>query len=255
MLTYAIYNYTRGVKMEKKSIKTLVYLFVGMVGFGLGLIAVSLFLDFMNIKFILPMPELTGIVGGRIDLFSSTWDMYNVSPAFVIISYLVLIVGIIIISVDASFRQKLKKKVKGLNYIGLALAAVGFILLIVSIIVVKGQMEDAHGKFWLIAMKESGQADGMSDEMLKLSLSMLFSYDLGIGSIMAIIGGVIALIGGIMLVIPVFDPMKLAVEPAAPAAPAATTAAPAQPEAPVAEPAQPEAAATADTTENNTDAQ
>ncbi|MDE7164989.1 MAG: hypothetical protein K2O04_06175 [Clostridiales bacterium] len=205
--------------MENKTYKVIVNLILGMVGFGLGMIAVSMFLNFMHIGFIYPMLKIEGMMGG-IDLFGSAWNMYKTSPAFVIISYVVLIVGLVIMAVDASIRQKLKKKVKGLNYVGLVLVIVGFVLLIVSIAITKGKVEDEHSKLVLNMLKETGQTNGMTDEMVMLSIGMVFSYDLGVGSIMAIIGGVIALIASVLLVLPAFDPIKLA------AASEATTSAP-----------------------------
>lgn len=213
--------------MENKNLKVVVYLLTGMVGFGLGLVAVSLFLDFMTVKTLMPITSAAGntVNMGALRLFDADWSAFNVSPAFVIISYVVLIVGLCIVAIDASIKQKLKRKIKGLNYAGLALTLVGFVLLIVSIIITKGQVEDAMDKFLIEFVKAAGATEGASDQELMLVIRMMISYDLGIGSIMAIIGGVIALIGSILLVIPMFDPIKLSAQPA-PAVPAEAQPAP-----------------------------
>lgn len=202
--------------MEKKNLKVVVYLLTGMIGFGLGLIAVSLFMSFMDLN------VNSGFAGfgtsGSLELFDADWDMLDVSPAFVIISYLVLIAGLVVMAIDASVKQKMKKKIKGLNFVGLALTVVGFALLIVSIFITKGKVEDAMDNLMIAALKMSGEVSGMSDQQILTMLRMVMSYELGIGSIMAIIGGIIAIIGSVMIVIPAFDPMKLAAEQAAPAA-------------------------------------
>lgn len=227
--------------MENKNLKVAVYLLTGMVGFGLGLIAVSLFMSFLDINV---NPLFSGFVGAStasLELFDEDWSMLGVSPAFVIISYVVLIVGLIIVAVDASIKQKLKRKIKGLNFGGLAVTVIGFALLLVSVIVTRGQVEDSMDQIMIAAFRLSGEGADMSNEEILFALRSVMSYGLGIGTIMAIIGGVIALIGSILLVIPALDPIKLAEQPeATPAAAAAATAtttteAPAEPVAPTTE--------------------
>lgn len=222
--------------MENKNLKLVVYILTGMVGFGLGLIAVSLFMSFVDLNVNPAYSTLMGMQSAALKLFESKdWSMLGVSPAFVIISYLVLLVGLIIVAVDASIKQKLKRKIKGLNYGGLAVTAVGFVLLVVSIFITKGQASDAMDTVLISMLTEEA---GMTQTQAMTILNMVISYGLGIGSVMAIIGGVIALIGSILLVIPAFDPIKLAetttTAPTAPTAPA-EPATPAEPVAPTAE--------------------
>ncbi|MDE6618146.1 MAG: hypothetical protein K2K13_03880 [Clostridiales bacterium] len=227
--------------MENKNLKLVVYILTGMVGFGLGLIAVSLFMSFVDLNVNPVYGAAMGMESAALKLFESEdWSMLDLSPAFVIISYLVLIVGLIIVAADASIKQKLKRKIKGLNYGGLAVTAVGFVLLIVSIFITKGQAADAMDRVLIAMLTEAG----ITEIQAMTILEEMISYGLGIGSVMAIVGGVIALIGSILLVIPAFDPIKLSEEPAA------NTAAQA-PTAPVAE--QPAAPATEANDDTNND--
>lgn len=227
--------------MENKNLKTLINVFVGMVGFGLGLAAVSLFLSVVDVTSTVPVTGSSGTMNASLSLFDADWDMMDASPAFLIISFLVLLSGLIIMALDASFKQKLKKNVKFLNYIALALSVVGLVLLIVSAIVTVNDVEDSMMSIMLAAAKEEAGSDA-NDKILLVTLRAMVNFKMGTGAVMAILGGVIAVVGSVMLVIPTFNPIKLAVEPA--------------PAAPVAEPAQPvanEAVTTDDTTDNHTD--
>ncbi|MDE6200800.1 MAG: hypothetical protein K2M47_02810 [Clostridiales bacterium] len=237
--------------MENKNLKTAVYLLTGMIGFGIGLILVSLFMSFMDINVNSALTGMVGASSASLELFDGDWSMLDVSPVFVILSYLVLLAGLVIMAVDASVKQKVKKKVKGLNFAGLALSVVGFVLLIVSIIVTKSQVEDSMDKIMIATVKMTDEGASLTDQQILAAIRMVMSYSLGIGSIMAIIGGIIALIGCVLIVIPALDPIKLAEQPAAnTAAPAAAAPTPAAtdyaPTAPAAE--QP-----TETNDNNTD--
>lgn len=210
--------------MENKNLKIAVYVLTGIIGFGLGLIIVGLFTSFMDIKSLVPTVDLDNKMRlGSLLLFDSDWSLIKVSPSFVIISYLVLLAGLTIVALDSSLKQKFKKKVKGLNFIGLAVSVVGLVLLIVSIIITKDNVEDGATKFFISYLKASGETAGMSDQQIMVTLKIMLSYDLGVGSILAIIGGVIAVIGSILIVIPAFDPIKLAVGPTANTTPPANS--------------------------------
>ncbi|MDE7107580.1 MAG: hypothetical protein K2O39_04580 [Clostridiales bacterium] len=207
--------------MENKNLKIAVYIFVCMVGFGLGLIAVSIFMSFIDVKTLVPMPGSSGTYNASLDLFDAEWGSMDASPVFVILSYLVLIVGLIITAIDASIRQKLKRKIKGLNYAGLAVSVIGFVLFIVAVIITKNDVAKSMNNLILqSAITAAGGA--ASEQELMLAIQALVHYNLGIGTIMTIIGSVVAIIGSILLVIPAFDPIKLAAQPAAtaPTAPA-----------------------------------
>ncbi|MCH5155231.1 MAG: hypothetical protein J1F69_01360 [Clostridiales bacterium] len=203
--------------MENKNSKILAYIFVCMVGFGIGLIVVSLFIGVVKIKVNMSMAGAYGAVSSQqLTLFDDDWEMLGVSPAFMIISFLVLLIGLAMVAVDASVRQKFNKKTKGLNYIALAISAIGFILLIVSAIYTKDKVEDGMNN-WLLAYLKLQMAETdtyVTDQQLMLIIKMMISYKLGIGSVMAIIGGVIALLGSVLLAIPALDPLKTA-KPAA----------------------------------------
>lgn len=231
--------------MEKKILKTLVYIFVSMVGFGLGLIAVSMFLSVIDVKTLLPMiGTASGTISGSLSLFDADWDMMDASPIFMIISFSVLLVGLIIMAIDASVKQKTKKQIKGLNFTALGISSVGFILLIVSTIVTKGAVKDSMNSIILAATKAEPGVSGYSDQELLMVINMFVTYKFGAGAIMAIIGGVIALIGSVLLVIPMFDPANASASPAAQ---------PAAAEQPIEEFAQPTAAAADDSANNIAD--
>ncbi|MCH5165480.1 MAG: hypothetical protein J1G01_03660 [Clostridiales bacterium] len=224
--------------MENKTLKKLVYIFVSMVGFGIGFIAVSMFISVVDVTSRIPVPGSTGTYSASLSLFDADWDSMDASPVFMIISLLVLLVGLAIMAVDASVKQKKKKNIKGLNYVALAISVVGLVLLIVSVIITKSDVEDSMSKIILASAKAEAEASGnhVTDEQLMAALKLLVSFKVGTGAVMAIIGGVIAVIGSVMLVVPALNPIKLA-------------AAPAQPT----ESVQPTAENTADLNNNNND--
>ena len=230
--------------VENKTLKTIITVFLSMVGFGVGLAAVSMFLSVVDVKTIVPTVGTTsGTMSASLSLFDADWDSMDASPMFMILSFMVLVVGLAIMAIDASMRQKQKKKTKGLNYAAFAISVVGFVMLIVSAIVTKNDVEESMNKIALAAAKaEAGIADDSNDQQLLLMIKMMVSYKLGYGAIMGLVGGAIGLVGGAMLLVPAFDPAKTAAAPeTAPVTPAAQPAA----EAPV-QPASEEAAAVAD---------
>ncbi|MDE5593121.1 MAG: hypothetical protein K2I75_04225, partial [Clostridiales bacterium] len=152
--------------MENKNLKVAVYLLTGMVGFGLGLIAVSLFMSFMDINVNPLFSSMVGMSSASLDLFDDFWSTLEVSPAFVIISYLVLVVGLAIVAIDVSLKQKAKKKVKGLNIAGLAVTVVGFILLIVSVFITKGNVEASMDALMIAEVKKTPDSAGMTNQQI-----------------------------------------------------------------------------------------
>lgn len=206
--------------MEKQKLKILVYTFVCMVGFGLGLVAVSLFMSVVDLTSKVSVPGSSGTYNASLGLFDADWDSLDASPAFLVISFLVLVVGLVLMAVDASYKQKLAKKIKGLNYIALAVSVVGLVLLIVASLVTLNSVEDSMMKIMIAAAKQEAEG-ALTDQQIATTIRMMCDFNLGSGTIMAIIGGVISVIGCIMLIIPAFDPIKLAAEPAAPAQPVA----------------------------------
>ncbi|MDE7107579.1 MAG: hypothetical protein K2O39_04575 [Clostridiales bacterium] len=206
--------------MDNKNINAAVYVFTCIVLLGLWLITIGMFASYVDIDVLVPVPEVSGWFNDSIDVFDASWKMFDgASPLFIILSYSALIVGLVIVAVDATIKQKLKKKVKGLNYAGLAITVVSFVLLIVSMVITKKSVQTAMNKLFLSLIEQSGQTGGMSNQQITLLLNLMFRYDLGMGSIMAIIGGVIAIIGSILLVIPIFDPIKAAASTGTPTAP------------------------------------
>ena len=219
--------------MESKTIKTLAYIFVGMVGFGIGLIAVSMFISVVDVTSRIPVPGSTGTYNASLNLFDADWDSMDASPTFLIISFLVLLAGLVMMAIDASVRQKLKKRIKGLNYVALVISIAGLILLIVSAIITKDAVEDSMTKIFLATVKDQAELEGtyVTEQQLLLVLRMMVSFEMGMGSIMAIIGGVIALIGSVMLVIPMFNPINIPATSAAQQPAANQAVAPQQPAA------------------------
>ncbi|MCH5155232.1 MAG: hypothetical protein J1F69_01365 [Clostridiales bacterium] len=215
--------------MENKTLKTLIYIFVGMVGFGIGLIAVSMFISVVDFTSKVPMPSGKGTYGASLSLFDADWDSMDASPAFLIVSFLVLLIGLVMMAVDASVRQKLKKKVKGLNFVALAISVIGLIMLIMAAVYTRNDVEDSMMKI-MVASAKAETGGELSDQQITLMLKMMVNFEMGTGAVMAIVGGVIAVLGSIMLIIPALDPIKLAAAPAQPATPTQPTS-PAQPTA------------------------
>ncbi|MDE6200799.1 MAG: hypothetical protein K2M47_02805 [Clostridiales bacterium] len=210
--------------MENKNLNAAVYVFTCIVILGLWLITIGMFASFVDMSIPNQIPTANGITSDSLALFDSSWKMLDgASPLFAILSYVVLIIGLAIVAIDSTIRQKLKKNVKGLKYAGFTFAVVGFVLLIVSMVLTKNDVQYAMNNALLDIMKQTGQTGGLSDETIKLTLRIMLRYDLGMGSIMAILGGVIALIGSILLLIPVFDPIKSATKSVANTAAPANT--------------------------------
>ncbi|MDE5592749.1 MAG: hypothetical protein K2I75_02330 [Clostridiales bacterium] len=179
-----------------------------------------MFASFVDINIPVTVPEVNGWFNDSIDVFDGTWKMLDgASPLFLILSYAALIIGLVIVAVDATIKQKLKKKVKGLNYAGLAISIIGYVLLIVSMVITKDDVKYAMNELFLALIEQSGQTGGIPNQQINLLLNLMFRYDLGMGSIMAIIGGAIAIIGSILLVLPIFDPTKATASSGTPTAP------------------------------------
>ena len=202
--------------MENKTTKMLINVFAGIMGFGLGLVVVSLFLGMVDAS--IPMMNINASLGA----FDADWDTMDASPLFIIVSFAVLIVGIVIMSVDLGLKQKTKKQVKGLNYAALAVIFLGLILVIVSTIVTKNAVKDEMIEMLKGMLEGQEGYEDVTGAQMELIINMLVSFDLGIGAIMAIIGGVFATIGGTLLVIPQFNPIQLAKAAEQPAPAAAT---------------------------------
>lgn len=195
--------------MENKNTNAAVYAFTCITVLGLWLVTVGMFANFVNIDVIIPVPGMDGMLNDSIALIDSSWKILDgASPLFLILSYMALIAGLVIVAVDATIKQKLQKKVKGLNYAGFAISVVGYALVIVSMVLTKNDVRDAMNKVFFELIQQSGQTGGMTNQQIELILNVMFRYNLGIGSIMAIIGGAVALIGSLLLIIPVFDPMN-----------------------------------------------
>lgn len=214
--------------MDAKTKKIAIYIFACIVGFGLGLTFVSLFLSVVDVRTNMPVQGTTsGTMNASLSLFDADWDSMDASPAFLIISFVVAIIGMAMLSVDISMRSKLKKKIKGLNFAAAAVTLIGAVLLIVASVVTLNSVEDSMTKIMLAVAKQQAEAMGgeVDDKTLMMALKTLVSFKLGAGAIMGIIGSVIAALGGLLLLLPAFDPTKDGKAPAA-AAPAATVATP-----------------------------
>lgn len=204
--------------MDNKTTKVVINVFAGLLGFGLGLIAVSFFLGMVEAS--IPMMG----INASLKIFDADWNTMDSNPVFIIVSFIVILSGIIVMAVDVGIKQKAKKQVKGLNYIALALTIIGFILVIVSTVVTKNAVKDEMIEMLMGVLGDLEGYEGMTKAQLELVINMLVSFKLGVGAVMAIVGGVFALIASILLVLPQFNPIQLsqASEQTAPAtAPAA----------------------------------
>lgn len=196
--------------MDNRTVKTCAAVFATLVGVGVVLIIVSIFLSVIKVSIQLPIPGFGGSFSESLNLFDSGWDELGVSPVFMIVSYFVLLAGLIAMFVDTMIRQTSKKKVPALNYIALSVSFVGFLLLIISSVTTKVNVANRIEQQMLEVAKQSPDYSqlGYTDESFLFLVRMMLHYNLDVGVIMAIVGGAVAVIGSVLLVIPAFDTTK-----------------------------------------------
>lgn len=188
--------------MEEKTKKLAVNIIGGLIGFGLGLVLVSMFLGVAVCK--------TSYAGNfTIGLFDEDYDTFNISNTFAILSFIITAVGAIILGIDASLRNKTGKDLKIMRIFGIAITAVGSVLILVSCIMLANDLEDLFVGVALDAAKsEMGSQAGVTDEMLISMIKQLISVKIGVGVYLGFIGGLCATIGGVLLLLKPFAPTK-----------------------------------------------
>ena len=164
--------------MEEKTKKLCGFIFFGVVILGLVLAIVGMFTGEITMT-----AEAMGISASEsVKLFAEGWgEMGAPSNIFAVISFIVLVVGLVIALVDAILRLFVKKNIKILTIIAAVVALVGAVLVLVSGIVLAGQFPDIDA--------------GMTK----------ISYSIGTGAILAFVGGIL---GGVCALLPAVGPFK-----------------------------------------------
>lgn len=199
--------------MEEKTKKLAVNIIGGLVGFGLGLALVSMFLGVAVCN-----SPVTG--NQSIGLFDEDYSTFGINNTFAILSFIITAVGAIILGIDASLRNKAGKDLRIMRIVGIVITAVGSVLILVSGIILAKDLKDFFVSIAHISLKD------------------YISVNIGVGVYLGFIGGLCATIGGVLLLLKPFAPTK-------PEAEAPVT------EATANEQAQPQATATIDPSADN----
>lgn len=194
------------------------YILSAMIGFGLGLAAVGMFTGAASV--VSDLPD----VSGTISLFDEDFSTLGISNAFTIISFIVTIIGALILTAEISLRVKQHKYIRALHIAGIAVTAVGAILVLVSGMILAKDIKDGLIEFAL-AMSGGSAAEGAM-------LDQLVTVNAGVGIWLGFIGGLVSAIASGVSMLKRFmpdPPAPQAQEPvAANVAPATEQAAPAQ---------------------------
>lgn len=125
--------------MEEKVKKILGYVFAALVAVALVLVIVGMFVGQLGVK--------GGGESETVKLFDEGWGKYGApSNTFAVISYIVTIVGLVVLLADAVLRLFAKKDLKIVRIIGVALAVVGAILVLVSGLLMVNDMWSVFGE-------------------------------------------------------------------------------------------------------------
>lgn len=122
--------------MKENAKKILGYVFAALVVISLVLVIVGMFVGQLTMK--IPNPVTGTSFKETANLFEEGWGedlgggISMPSNVFAIISFIVTIVGLVVLAADAVMRLFLKKDLKILRIVGAALAVVGAILVLVS---------------------------------------------------------------------------------------------------------------------------
>lgn len=170
--------------MEEKQKKVLGFVFAGIILVGLVLAIVGMFIGVVNSS-VLGMSESVTLFdegwaqfeGEQIEQAASLLGITLPSRTFMVLAFIVLIVGGVLVLVSALLRVFAKKNIKGLAIAGSVVTLVGAVLVLVAGIVLVGQFED----FTKIGDKMSGGMGGAS----------LVEYSMGAGVFLGLIGGII----------------------------------------------------------------
>lgn len=164
--------------MEEKAKKICGFIFAGVVVLGLLFAIIGMFVGEVTAT-----AEMMGVSSSTsTNLFAEGWgEMGAPSNTFAVISFIVLIVGLVIALVDAILRLFVKKSLKVLTIIGALVTLVGAILVLVSGILLASDFPSAS-------------VSGVS-----------ISYSIGTGAILAFVGG---LLGGVCALLPAVGPFK-----------------------------------------------
>lgn len=205
--------------MQEKTKKLFINICGAMIGFGGGLLLVSLFLDVVtgSVK-----TTNTDVAMG---LFDDDVSALGLNPAFIIVSVITAVIGIVIFTVDMNFRTKSNKKIKGLNIAGLTIMSIGTVLVLVSGILFRNDVEDATVKMIIdmIEKQYQGQISAgtvMSNEIEILARTMM-KINVGPTVYLGFIGGIVSIIGSVMFIVMQYKENK-SVAPATETAPVGT---------------------------------
>lgn len=150
--------------MEEKAKKLCGYIFAALVAVGLVLAIVGMCTGIVTAS--------AGGMSESVTLFDEGWaelDITVPSRTFALIAFIVMLVGAVLLVVDAVLRVFMGKDLKIVRIIGVALAFVGAILVLVAGILMASDFND---------------------------LTKLDIYSAGVGTILGFIGGLLAAIGG-----------------------------------------------------------
>lgn len=197
--------------MEEKTKKLAVNIIGGLIGFGLGLALVSMFLGVVVCKSSVPL-EIDGktrLLNDSLSLFDKDYATLGINNTFAILSFIITAVGAIILGIDASLRNKAGKDLRIMRIVGIVITAVGSVLILVSGILLANDIEDFFVGIALDAAKsEMGSQAGVTDEMLIIAIKQIISVKIYVGVYLGFIGGLCATIGGVLLLLKPFAPTK-----------------------------------------------
>ena len=160
--------------MEKSAKKLCGFIFAALVAVGLVLAIVGMCTGIVTMT--------VGSASKSVGLFDAEWaemekaaegaEMFGISVpsrTFTLISFIVLLIGAVVLVIDAILRVFMGKDLKIVRIIGVALAFVGAILVLVAGLVLAGDFKD---------------------------FSKLDIYSAGVGIWLGFIGGLVAAVGG-----------------------------------------------------------
>lgn len=116
------------------------YVFAGIVLVGLVLVIVGMCIAVVT----------ASVMGVSLSytLFADEWELMSaagISNTFALVAFIVAIVGAVVLAVDAILRVFVKKDIKVLRIVGVALAFVGAVLILVAGLLLAGDMNDKSG--------------------------------------------------------------------------------------------------------------
>lgn len=185
--------------MEEYKRKLYVKILAGCVGFGFGLLLVSMFLDVLNVK-----ADILGMSAG-INMFSEEWDGMDSSPTMLTVAFAIALAGIATMAVAVGKASKTKKDMTKVLLAGVIISACGTLLILVAGLLLRGNVEDEMMKIALAAAKASG-GDGTPEATLIATIKAMLKINFGIGVIMGLIGALVSTIGGALLLHKPFNP-------------------------------------------------